>query len=892
MTNASTVFVNGERVGKAGEVAMAEEKHLGSNVPYSVSFKPERNEIELLIQASSNRISGGIVKPIRFGTAEAIHFQTLLSVGLQLLLIVVLLLHSVYAFILYFMRSTLTKGLLYFTILLLCAIFTVLGSDDKLILYWVPIEYAWEVKLVYLAYIGVGACIPLVIDQLFTKFVSRKILRYFILYCFLYAWFILLSPPSYIYQTSKFLLLAVFVWSLFLSVINFRKANMDKEESIFLILGCLSIGTNIGWASVESNTSLEMIHYPFDLIITLLCFTAFWFKRFFHVTTGYKQLAEKLQAENKQKDEFLVNTSHELRNPLHGISNIIQTLLEDQTNPLNKEQQKRLSVMRNISQRMTSMLNDLMDVTRLNEKTIPMHLKKMHIQSVVSGVIDMTKLMLNGKPVQLLVKVPDNFPEVWADENRVIQILFNLVHNAIKFTDKGTITIYTTLKNGMAQIHIEDTGIGIPEEELSTIFEPYQQAAMSTHRSSGGFGLGLSICRQLVELQNGTLHVQSTPGKGTVFTFTLPLFNKMEQTANDPSWEETDEKIAATVESAHSADGDALKTTQNILTVDDDPVNLDILRVILEKADYKVTSVTSPSQAIAKLERESYDLVISDVMMPQISGYELTRVIRKRFSISELPVLLLTARTRPEDIVTGFKSGANDYVMKPIDSWELKARVKALTNLKASIEERIRIEGAWLQSQIQPHFIFNTLNSIAALGNVNRTKMQELLETFSHYLRLSFDFHNTDPVVPLEHELALVRSYLYIEKTRFGNRLLIKWDIDANIEVMIPPLSIQPLVENAVKHGILQQASGGTILIRITKHSDYIKISIRDNGKGMTESKMNQLFTEEDASERTSVGLQNVERRLKQFHGNGLTIQSKPNKGTTVSFTIPKQRDE
>jgi len=893
LNNASAFYVNGERAGESGQAAVTEENHEGSGVPYSVSFQPNQNKIELMIHVSSNRRDGGITKPIRFGTENAIQFQNLLSLGLQLLLCVVLILHSVYALILYFMRSSLSKGLLYYTLLLVAAIFTVLGSDDKILFNWISVGYDWEIKLVYMAYVGVGAFIPLVIKQIFPNIVHKKALRYFIMYCFGYTFFILLASPANIFQTAKIFLFAVFFFSIFVSTFHFRKAKIDKGEGIFLILSCLSIGNNILWSSIKTNTSLDMMHYPFDLIITVLCFTAFWFKRFFRTTSESEKLAEKLQLENRRKDDFLVNTSHELRNPLHGMTNIVQSLLDDKKNPLNKEQQKSLSVLVHISNRMNFMLNDLLDVTRLKEKTVQLNIKKTKVQSVVAGVIDMTRLMAAGKPVQLRTEIPDTFPAVMADENRFIQILFNLIHNAIKFTDEGTITIHATKDKEMAYLHIEDTGIGIGKEDLEQIFAPYEQAEVNAKRASGGFGLGLHICKQLVELHHGTLEVQSEPGKGSTFIFSLPLYKGKavdeEESSTIPLVKEAvNESLAAANEQPTLNVDETLKETKiRILIVDDDPINLRILSTILEREDYQIRSAISASQAIAKLEMESYDLVISDVMMPQVSGYELARIIREWYTISELPILLLTARTRTEDILTGFKSGANDYVTKPVDAWQLTARVRALTNLKTSVEERVRMEGAWLQLQIEPHFIFNTLNSIAALSNIDIEKMQKLLEVFSNYLRFSFDFHNADPVIPLKKELSLVHSYLYIEKTRFGDRLNIVWEVEANMDRCIPPLTIQPLVENAVKHGVMKNAQGGTVLIQVVEESEQMTISVQDNGKGMTEEEVKQLFTENTAKERTSVGLRNVNHRLKQFYGERLIVQSAPNEGTTVSFHIP-----
>ncbi|AIF44517.1 ATP-binding protein [Virgibacillus sp. SK37] len=888
--NASTVFINGEQMGGSGQTAETAANHIGSTLPYRVAIPPEKNEVEIIIHYSSNQPKVGITKPIQFGTDQAINLHTFLSIGLQVLLVLVLILHSVYACILYFMRFRINKGMLYYTLLLTFSIVTVLGSDDKILFNWLSFSYEWEVKLVYLSYIGVGAFIPLVANQLFQGVRNKRLLKFFLIYCLLYALFVFISPSSFIYLTSRVLLSGVLLSSVFISLLNFDRKKIRIEQGIYLLLGCISIGNNLIWAIVINNNSSVMVHYPFDLIIALLCFTAFWFKRFFHITSKSEELTKKLQMENERKDEFLVNTSHELRNPLSGISNILQSVLEDKNPALHKEHQEALSTLLVISKRMNLMLNDLLDVTRLQEKTIHLDIKRTEIQPVISSVIEMTKLMFVSKNITLKLDIPDQFPAVMADENRLVQILFNLIHNAIKYTDEGTITIHATEKDDFIHLYIEDTGIGINEDKLDTIFEPYEQGDLNEKRASGGFGLGLSICKQLVELHHGTLTVQSTLGKGSIFTFTLPMYDETQERTEDtgqlPSILE--EMNHTNQVAAHAYKEKAVKTSLHLLLVEDDPDNLNILGTILEKEGYKVTRESSAANAMEKLELESFDLVISDVMMPYVSGYELTSFIRERFTSSELPVLLLTAKTRREDVISGFTSGANDYVTKPIDVWELLARVHVLTELKVSIEERIRMEGAWLQSQIQPHFIFNTLNTISALSQFDVTKMHQLLEEFSHYLRLSFDFHNADPVVPLEQELSLVRSYLYIEQTRFGDRLTIEWDVEKDIDILIPPLSIQPLVENAAKHGVLQMIEGGKIVIRVKSQANHIEFTIHDNGKGIEDHILKKLLTKDHPFQGKGVGLRNVDRRLKQFYREGLTIQSNVNEGTTVSFTVPK----
>src|SRR5690606_22935004 len=202
---------------------------------------------------------------------------------------------------------------------------------------------------------------------------------------------------------------------------------------------------------------------------------------------------------------------------------ITQSILEDNQRPLHQEQQQRLNLLIHVSKRLSLMVDDLLDVTRLKENTIRIQSTAFQLQSVVSGVFDMAKIMLSEKPIKLIVDIDDSFPPVQGDHNRIIQILFNLVHNAIKYTDEGSIIIRAATIKHMAHIQVEDTGTGIEEKALQSIFLPYEQAERNEIRAGGGFGLGLSISKQLVELHGGTLTVQSTPGKGSVFTFTIPL---------------------------------------------------------------------------------------------------------------------------------------------------------------------------------------------------------------------------------------------------------------------------------------------------------------------------------------------------------------------------------
>lgn len=216
---------------------------------------------------------------------------------------------------------------------------------------------------------------------------------------------------------------------------------------------------------------------------------------------------------------------------------------------------------------------------------------------------------------------------------------------------------------------------------------------------------------------------------------------------------------------------------------------------------------------------------------------------------------------------------------------EIKSRIEALTTIKQSVREQLRLEAAWLQAQIQPHFLFNALSAVTALSDINLDKMRDLLYEFSNFLRNKFKFEDMDGLVPIETELSLVRSYLYIEKVRFEERLQVVWEIDDCEDVKIPFLTIQPLVENAIKHGVMNRIRGGKIKIRISVQETHAEIAVEDDGIGMDEDQVQRLL-ERKADSSSGVGLINTDQRLKRHFGTGLHIESTLGTGTTVTFHV------
>lgn len=407
---------------------------------------------------------------------------------------------------------------------------------------------------------------------------------------------------------------------------------------------------------------------------------------------------------------------------------------------------------------------------------------------------------MEGKPLQLRITISSKLSHVYADEKRLSQFLFNLLHNAIKYSEQGEIII-----------------------EASRVKQ-----------------------RRNISQDKGSAEVVRAGSSGPLYEMARP----------------------------------------NILIVDEDPVNLKVLANTLYEENYRLTAVSSADEALELIRSASWDLLIADVKMPQMSGHELTKQVRQHFDITELPILLLITHSISEESYTEFLHGANDYVTKPVERLELKYRVQALISLKQSIDQSLRMETAYLQAQIKPHFLFNTINSIMALSEFDMEQMRNVAGAFADYLRYSVDFINTNQLVDLENEISLVKSYIFIEQVRFGDRLTVVWEIQPALRFKLPPLSIQPLVENAVRHGLLSRAKGGELVVRIYQAEAGACVEIIDNGKGIPAAEIENLLslTRHNTG---GIGLRNTNRRLVQRYGQGLLIQSEPGRGTTVSFMIP-----
>ncbi|WFR62987.1 ATP-binding protein [Paenibacillus amylolyticus] len=884
------LVVNGQVVGSSGQPDYNDD-YWALNKPYVSYFALKSGWNDIVIEVANHefRVTSGIGESIQIGKAEQIAKIRDIATAHDWVTLTAFLIMGLYFIGLFSQRRNDQSLVVFGLVCVFIAAFTSVSGERVLfdVVGQFPFWLYFRIQMVLT--IGVGVGFFLYVYTAFRPysyrwFTKAGLLSGLVLLLLHMGFATQITTGPFRLVTSLYVTFALlYATYVFVYAVLHRVAGSWYLAVAAMALNALVLNQNLNVYFGVPIYSLP----PVEPFLVLLMLALLMSLRFSNAFQRIEELSGQLMEADKHKDDFLARTSHEFKTPLHGVMNISRSMLDDSEIPLTPEQREKLQLMIDITRKLSQLVYDILDLSKLKQGELRIDPAPVDVRSVVEMQIRFYSYLSAEKEIQLVNQVPTDLPLAYADEIRLSQVISNLLDNAIKYTENGTIIVAGKEQGGLLQFEVQDTGAGIHPEDMPHIFEPFKSIEGISQRGSG---LGLSIAKQLIHLQGGTLSVSSTLDVGTTFMFTLEKATSNKE--NIAALEHSSLSYIQPLENEYSfptpyiANAEGKRT---ILIVDDQYVNLKVLLDTLQSHDYRIIAVKDGYEALRQIEEPGrIDLVILDLMMPGMSGYEVCQEIRKRYSLLELPVLMVTAAIQPQDKVAAYQVGANDYLPKPFDLEELKARIGSLLAMKESLGRAVYMEVAFLQSQIKPHFLYNVLNSIVASSYTDVERARNMIIALADYLRGSFRFSNSDKRIELDEEFKLIQTYVQIEQARFRDRICFQYDIpEEAYRLQIPPLLLQPLIENAIRHGIGDRIEGGTVKLIVERSEEDWLFVVSDDGVGIPPERMKILLKHSESTVQQGVGLRNIDKRLRFEYGTSLVLTSELGRGTSVSFRIP-----
>lgn len=697
-----------------------------------------------------------------------------------------------------------------------------------------------------------------------------------------------------------------------------------------------------------SNPEILFNNIYFITLTFIISITASYFNsqnRFREFCLNYelekknKELAEL----DKIKSQFFANVSHEFRTPLTLILGPIQDILQNCEEDISAKIKSSLEIAQKNSFRLLKLVNNLLDITRLDEKKYQIKLEKIEINNVISGLVDSLSHLANSKKIKLIKNIPNQETYILADIDAMEKLIINLLTNAIKFTNSaGEIYVKTNCQNKNITISIQDNGIGISEENLHYIFDRFKQVDSSSTRKYQGSGLGLALVKELTILQNGQIKVESTPNKGTIFNITFPMIENSEKTpdvivsdAEDESDLYSMTKIAnRTIDIGNEDNSNTNNILNNqiktILIAEDEPDMMKYISSLFADQNYNLLQAKTGTSALKMAYEYSPDLIILDLMLPEIDGLSICQKLKSDEKTKLIKILMLTARSDEKSKLTALKYGVDDFVNKPFSSNEIKARVNNILKsdklqkdlykeLKDTVNKLVLAQNKLIQSE-----------KLNANGSLPEEVLHDVKNPLNYMVTAIYslkmdpaitnDCELTDTIKDIEDGIKRVNNIISdirsfsnpqeTDKTKFSLRSAVNnsliftkqdlqnvevdLDIDDKLQVIASKEHIIQvlinLIKNAVKAIDSDQKHGKITICAKKEDENKAIIMITDNGVGINEKDLkvifNPFFTTHDIRKGIGLGL-NTSYTIIKAHNSELKVTSKLGEGSSFYFELP-----
>lgn len=845
--------------------------------PQIIKFSSKGNfMIVVQVESYQNRL-GGIIKSLQLGESEKIIRHVNLNRNSEVFTSTMLLTASVFSFFLYFLlgnnKNYIKLSLIFFS---LTFIF-MLSSGEKVILQYVKIPIEMKARLELLFFSVMSLCLINLLNDNQSKSDSYK--------AYLFLIIAALIMPFKVLSILYNLYLIVFVSSIIRSIFKINKMQTINEKSReALYYALILLLHHMIWWFIIVTLNYSVPHYPFDILLSIFFILTAWMKNYEYLYLKYKNISQDLTDINHSREVFLSKTASSLLAPLNKIN-----VLVDNVRTREKLQEgvlisrSDLEILKAVTVEANNLAENLLGFTTISHdfsetlKLSPMSLAD-KIEYVTS-ILEHEKEYMKITPV---LNICNHTDQILGDRKKVVQLIFQLYSIASKIGSVSQIHFTTKRANDKVQLEVLMSEIDIREKHGEYMRLQLKKSYLSELLFDYDYGVEIELINKLVELQNGALKIEEQEN-GILFKIYFERFkdkniiNKYKKVKTLPSFSFEDNTY----------------DKEKILIVNSSSSDSIILKKVLEDNGYFVKVRENGEEIIKLIEKLKPDLVIINVVMERENGFILTKKIREYYNHVDLPIILMLTNTYQIEVKKVYQSGATDYIDFPPDFSEFIAKVENQLYTQKIVQDSLMYEIAWLQAQIEPHFLFNTLNTIIGLSEFDQEKMQIVMDSLVELMHAKYRLSTPNKLITLEQELELLKAYCQIEEIRFGDKIKIDFNIESNIDinkVKIYPFILQPLVENSIRHGLLPLQTNGNVTISVyKKENKEVKIIITDNGVGSSRS-LEEILSEKD--EKAGVGLVNTYYRLEKLDNASLIFYSKRYSGTEVIITLKDGEEE
>ncbi len=675
---------------------------------------------------------------------------------------------------------------------------------------------------------------------------------------------------------------------------------------------------------------------------------------------------DELKQLDAAKTRFFATVSHELRTPLTLILAPLESLLKGEAGPISDGVTRHATVMHQNGLRLLKQINNLLDLSKLDAGRMKLQFRQGDLEAFFRGLVASVVPMAEKKRIQLVGRVESPLPpRVYFDRDHLEKVVLNLLFNAIKFTDPGgqvTLT-WGRSADGQLRVQVADTGIGIAKRDLPKLFKRFSQVDAATNRRYEGTGIGLALAKEVVELHGGRIQVESEPGSGSAFTFMIPLLLEaplnVDETVHLPEGDNTgsvDWTQELRIAAERQAAGIVVEPTvmaecslspangRQLLIVEDNADMREFIAFELQ-GDYRVIKAANGMEGLRIVAEQLPDLIVSDVMMPEMDGYQLCREIRKDARTMHIPIILLTARVDMAMKIEGLEHGADDYLTKPFNAQELRAKIKSLLEqrrlereiqqrneaLEAALEELKSTQAQLVQSEKMAglgmlvagmaHEINNPINFAKNSLSILQRAWDDLKPLLPHD---HAEAQAIEAVEDMEASLGIVKngvsrteqivgqlkafvrkdqnqrvafsvqegleSTLGLIRPTMGKQIILYTDLQSTRQVLAVPGKLNQVWMNLLQNAIQALGSSGQIWVESRDHQHMVTVTVRDSGPGIKGEHMPRLFepffTTKPVGQGTGLGL-SVSYQIVQDAGGRIDVKSQPGEGAEFTVVLP-----